>query len=93
MVWWDGGSGCCPLMVSCAPQSGSALAPEEPCAAATAILRIEALAPEPFAKPLNVRGIGEKENAVRDIVPPHRTERKPTAEFVDDKIVASCRAS
>jgi hypothetical protein len=61
--------------------------------AVTAILRIEALAREPFAKPLNVRGIGEKENAVRDIVPPHRTERKPTAEFVDDKIVASCRAS
>jgi hypothetical protein len=45
------------------------------------------LAPEPFAKRLNVRGIGETENAVRDIVSPHRvparTERKLTAEFVE----------
>jgi hypothetical protein len=88
---------CCPLMMSYAPLSGSALAPEEPRAAATAILRIEALAAELFAKPLNVRRIGETEDTVRDIVPTHRvparTERKPTAEFVDDKIVASCPAS
>jgi len=44
LEWWDGGSGCCPLRVSYAPQSGSALAPKKPRAAATAILRIEALA-------------------------------------------------
>jgi hypothetical protein len=44
-----------------------------------------------------VRRIGETENTVCDIVPPHRvparTERQPAAEFVDDKIVASCPAS
>jgi hypothetical protein len=38
-------------------QSGSVLAPEKPRAAATAILRIEALA----AKPPSVRGFGETE--------------------------------
>ena len=90
-MWWDGGSGCCPLISSYAPQSGLALAPGEPRTAATAILRIEVLAAEPFAKPLSVRGAGETENAVRDMVPPHRdparTERKPTAEFVDDMVV------
>jgi len=36
----DGGSGCCPLMVSYAPLSGLALAPKKPRAAATAALRI-----------------------------------------------------
>jgi hypothetical protein len=58
---------------------------------------IEALAAEFLAKPLSVRGIGETETTIRDIVPPHRvpgrTQRKPTAEFVDDKIVASRRVS
>jgi hypothetical protein len=58
-------------MVSYAPQSGSALAPEEQRAAATAILRTEALAAEFFAKPLSVRRIGETENTVRDIILPH----------------------
>jgi hypothetical protein len=57
--------------VSYAPQIGAALAPGEPRAAATAILRIEALAAAPFAKPLNVRGIGGTESTVRDIAPPH----------------------
>jgi hypothetical protein len=64
---------------------------KEPGAAATAIFRIEALAAEPFPKPLRVRRIGETENTVRDNVAPHRvptrTERKPTAEFVDDVMV------
>ena len=64
----DGESGCCPLIVSYAPQSGSALASKEPRAAATAIFRIEALAAELFANPFSVRGISETENAVRDIV-------------------------
>ena len=68
-----------------------ALAPEKPRAAATAILRIEALADEFFAKPISVRRIGETENTVPDIVPSHRvpaqTERKPTAEFVHDVVV------
>ena len=57
-------------------QSGLALAPGEPRTAATAILRIEVLAAEPFAKPLSVRGTGETENAVRDMVPPHRVPRE-----------------
>jgi hypothetical protein len=48
----------------------------EPRTAATAILRIEVLAAEPFAKPLSVRGTGETENAVRDMVPPHRVPRE-----------------
>jgi len=70
---------------------GLTLAPQEPRAAATAILRIERLAAEPCAKPLSMRGIGKTEDVVRHIVPPHRTpartDRKPTAEFADDKAV------
>jgi len=67
----------------------SFLAPEEPRAAATAIPQIEAHAAEPFAKPLSVRGIGETENAVCDIVPSHRvtarTERKLAANSGTDR--------
>jgi hypothetical protein len=83
-------------MVSYAPQSGLALAPEKPRAAATAVPPIEALAAEPFAKPLSVRRIGETENAVCDIIPPYRVPARPrrytTVEFVYDKIVAPCPA-
>ena len=64
LEWWDGGSGGCPLMASCAPQSGLVLAREKPRAAATAIFRIEALAAESFAKPFEPRGTGETENTV-----------------------------
>jgi hypothetical protein len=41
------------------------VAPEKPRAAATATLRIEALAAEPLAKPFGVRSIGKAENADR----------------------------
>ena len=57
--------------VSYAPQIGSALAPEEPRAAATATPRIERPVAEPFAKPLSVRRIRETENVLRPVVPPH----------------------
>ncbi len=81
-------------MVSYAPQSGSALAPTEPRAAA--ILLIEALAAARFTKPLSARRIDETENAVRDIIPPYRVPARPrrytTVEFVYDKIVAPCPA-
>jgi hypothetical protein len=49
------------------PESGSALsafAPEEPRAAATAILRIETLAAQAFAKPLSIRRLSETENSI-----------------------------
>jgi hypothetical protein len=72
LVWWDGGSGCCPLLVSYAPQSGLALARKKPRAAATAILRIGGARRGLFAQPLSVRRIGETEDVIRDIVPTHR---------------------
>jgi hypothetical protein len=45
------------------------LAPEEPSPAATAILRIERLAAEPFAKQRSVRRFCETEDDVRDVIP------------------------
>jgi hypothetical protein len=56
-------------MMSYAPLSGLALAPKKPRTAATAILRIAALAAEPFAKLLSVRRNSETGNAVPGVVP------------------------
>src|SRR5258708_5819521 len=93
LVRWDGGRRVLSVSRELRAQSELALAPEEPLAAATAILWIEAFAAEFFAKPLSVRRIGETENVVRDVVPMHRvparTKRKPTAEFVDEAVVFS----
>src|SRR5258708_28747399 len=47
-------------------RSRSALAPEEPGPAAAAILRIERLAAEPFAKKRSVRRLSETKDSVRD---------------------------
>jgi hypothetical protein len=83
----------CPLIVSHAPQSGLALAADEPRPAATAILRIEALAADVAQKRSAWRRIDGTESTVRAIVPPRRlparTERKPTAEFAEDMVVVA----
>jgi len=70
---------------------GLALAPEEPSVAATAILRIEALAAE-FSQNRSACAASAKQKTrhvrlSRSAVSPARTERKPTAEFMDDVVV------
>ncbi len=45
------------------------LAPQEPRAAATAILRIERLTAEPLAKQNGVRRLSETKDDVRDVIP------------------------
>jgi hypothetical protein len=52
--------------------AGLTLAPEKPRAPASAILRIEGIAAEPYAKPLGMRCVGKTEDVVADIVSLHR---------------------
>jgi len=90
-VWWDGVSGCWLLISSYASHPGLTLAPDEPRPAATAILRIEALAAE-FSQNRLARDASAKQKTrhVRlscRTACPARTERKPTAEFVDHGVV------
>ena len=93
LVWWDGVSGCWLLISSYASHRGLTLAPDEPRPAATAILRIEALAAE-FSQNRLARDASAKQKTrhVRlscRTACPARTERKPTAEFVEYLVVVA----
>ncbi len=91
LAWMNGGDGADRLIVSYAPESGSDLARHEPGPAVAAMLRIERLTAEPFAKPLSVLRLSKTEDNLGDVVPLDRmvarTQRKPAAEFVDHVVV------